>query len=369
MRRTEPPARRLDTEPHKEATLATRIVQVGMGLWGLIWGGVIRRLEAQEDVELAACVDTHSAALAQAQSRLGIPAERCFTSLEAALQAVEAEAVLVTTALPAHVPVALAALQAGKHVLLEKPFAPTLAEARRVVETAAACGRVLMISQNYRFFPAVRTVAALVREGTLGKVGAVSIDFRRNANTFPREGHRHYTIQQPLLMDMAIHHFDLLRMVLGQEPRQVFCHAWNPPWSNFRDPAAAVATITFDGGTVVSYRGSWVSPAPKTPWAGMWRMEFEGGEVLWTSRGDISSRASSDRVTVRLLGKPARRVELPTLPYIDQAGSLMAFVEAIRTGKEPESSGRENLGSVALMNTAVESATSGLPLFVPSVTE
>ena len=122
-----------------------------------------------------------------------------------------------------------------------------------------------MISQNYRFFPAVQAVRDLLRSGSLGEVGAVSVDFRRNANGAAREGNRHYTLHQPLLADMSIHHFDLMRVMLGQEPVEVVCHAWNPPWSNFEEPAAAFATITFDGGAVVSYRGSWVSPGPKTP--------------------------------------------------------------------------------------------------------
>ena len=63
-------------------------------------------------------------------------ADSYFTSLAAAIEAVDAEAVLVTANLPGHVPLALEALRAGKHVLLEKPFAPSLDEARKVVELA-----------------------------------------------------------------------------------------------------------------------------------------------------------------------------------------------------------------------------------------
>jgi predicted dehydrogenase len=342
--------------------LAIRLIQIGMGGWGLLWGATLRR---STDVELAACVDMDPAALARAREKLELAPERCFSSLDRAFAEVECDAVLVTTALPAHVPVALAALEAGKHVLLEKPFAPTLAEARRVVDAAEERGRVLMISQNYRFYPAVRTVTALVREGTLGAVGSVQIDFRRYANSAPAEGNRHYALRQPLLLDMAIHHFDLMRMVLGQEPQQVNCHAWNPPWSKFADPAAATATITFDGGAVVSYRGSWVSPAPQTYWAGEWRMECERGEISWTSRDN--SGTTGERVTVRPLGKAARRVKLPELPAIDQAGSLIAFAQAIRDGQQPESAGHTNLGSLALALATIESATAGLPVFVPAV--
>ncbi len=335
-----------------------RIIQVGMGGWGRDWA---KRIVGPDDaVTLSACVDADAAALDLARQELDLPADHTFASLSAALAACEADAVLITASLPGHVPVALEALRAGKHVLLEKPFAPSVAEARQVVELAAARDRVLVISQNYRFFPAVQAVRDLIREGSLGAVGTVAIDFRYYANGAPREGNRHYALFHPLLADMSIHHFDLMRAVLGQEPVEVACYAWNPPWSNFADPAAAVATIRFDGGAVVSYRGSWVSPGPPTPWAGEWRIECAGGVITWTSRDNHGAKV--DRVTVRPLGKRARRLSLPALPQIDRAGSLRAFTRAITTGEPPENTGRDNLGSLALMYTAIAAATEGTPI-------
>jgi predicted dehydrogenase len=335
-----------------------RMIQVGMGGWGRDWARNI--LLPDDAVALLACVDADEATLDLARRELKLPADGCFTSLGAALAATEAEAVLITANLPGHVPLATEALQAGKHVLLEKPFAPSIAEARQVVDLAAERGRVLMISQNYRFFPAVQAVRDLLRAGSLGAVGEVSIDFRRYANGAPREGHRHYTLHHPLLADMAIHHFDLMRAVLDQEPVDIACRAWNPPWSNFEQPAAAVATINFDGGTLVSYRGSWVSPGPQTAWAGEWRVECAGGEIAWTSRDNRG--AGVDRVTVRPLGGRPRRLELPPLPHIDRAGSLHTFMRAIATGEPPESSGRDNLGSLTLMHRSIDAATTGMRL-------
>ncbi len=340
-----------------------RIIQAGMGGWGRDWANHVLRPE--DNVTLVACVDAGPRSLALAREQLNLSEDRCFDSLGRALESVEAEAVLVTANLGGHVPLALEALRAGKHVLLEKPFTPSVGEGRQVVEVAAERERVLMISQNYRFFPAVQGVRELVRSGSLGEVGAVSIDFRRYANSAAREGHRHYVLQQPLLADMAIHHFDLMRYVLGQEPVEVVCHAWNPAWSNFDEPAAAFATIMFDGGAVVSYRGSWVSPGPQTAWAGEWRMEYAGGEVAWTSRDNLG--ASVDRVTVKPLGKRARRLELDMDMPIDRTGSLRAFARAVATGEVPESSGRDNLGSIALMYAAIEAATTGMPVHLGQV--
>jgi predicted dehydrogenase len=334
-----------------------RLIQVGMGGWGRDWARGV--LPGCADIERVACVDLHAPTLLEVQREFDVPAAICFTSLQSALAAVDADAVLITAALPGHVPAALEALQTGKHVLLEKPFAPSVAEAREVVAAAERADRVLMISQNYRYYPAVRAVADLIRQQTLGPISSVSLDFRKYANTQPRGDNRHYEITHPLLLDMAIHHFDLLRLVLGQEPTSVFCHAWNPPWSNFRDPAAAVASIQFDGGAVVEYRGNWVSTAPATPWAGEWRIECEGGEIRWSSRADFTLDA--DVVTIHPRGKRARRLPLPTPECWDRAGALIAFVEAIRSGVEPETSGRRNLATLALTFAAIASAESGQP--------
>lgn len=335
-----------------------RLIQVGLGGWGQDWNRNI--LQPSNDVQLVGYVDMDSAALASAQERLGLDVHACFSTIAAALAAVEADAVLVTAALGAHVPVAQAALEAGKHVLVEKPFAPTLAEAQQLVALAAERGLALMVSQNYRFYPAVRAAAALVREGTLGLVDLVAIDFRRFANANVSMGNRHYTLTQPLLMDMAIHHFDMMRFVLGQEPQQVNCQAWNPPWSQFRDPAEAAATITFDGGAVVSYRGSWLSTGTPTPWAGAWRIECQHGEIAFTSRADRG--LGDDKLVVRSSGrKTAKPAALPDMPLHDRAGSLAEFASAIREQREPASSGRDNLGSLALMLTAIASAEAGTP--------
>ena len=328
-----------------------------MGGWGRSWAKVLA--QNPELAQVVACVDMQPEMLLQLQQDVGVQEGVCYLTLEAALAATEADAVLVTTPVGAHAPVALAALDAGKHVLVEKPFAPSLPEARAVVDAAAACGKVLMVSQNYRFYPAAEAAAALVREGSLGPVSGASVQFRRYANTQPRETHRHYHIRHPLLLDMSIHHFDLMRYVLRQEPVAVTCYAWNPPWSNFTEPAAAVATIRFDGGAVVDYRGSWVSTGPQTAWDGEWQIECEGGIIEWTGRDNDSLKA--DAVTVRPRGKRARRVRLPDVPHWDRAGSLAAFAEAIQTGAEPITSGRDNLNSLALMFGAIAAAETGAP--------
>jgi predicted dehydrogenase len=340
--------------------VSLRILQVGLGGWGRNWA--VNVLKVARDARLVGAVDASQEALAAFRKEVTLPDAACFTTLDAALEAVESDAILITASLPGHVPLTTTALRAGKHVLLEKPFAPTLDEAVSLVRLAEERRRVLMISQNYRFYPAVRAVQKLVRESALGKIGTVSLDFRRYANRAPVETNRHYHIVHPLLMDMSIHHFDLMRAVLLQEPAIVMCQAFNSPWSRFRDPATAFATIEFDGGTVVSYRGSWTSTGPETHWSGDWRMEGELGELTWTSRS--GKPESGDRVSMTLLGETEKQLKLPKMDQVDRAQTLVAFGEAIRNESPPESSGRDNLGSLALMQSMIDSANSGKPVRV-----
>src|SRR5712664_2820559 len=112
--------------------------------------------------------------------------------------------------------------------------------ARQLVELAAAKRKVLMVCQNYRFFPAARKVAQLVHEARLGKLHEVSIDFRRYSPGIGKGRSRHHSEDQPLLVDMSIHHFDLLRLILDREPERIYCETWNPQWSGFSGPSAAV---------------------------------------------------------------------------------------------------------------------------------
>jgi predicted dehydrogenase len=347
------------TETHP-GRRALRLLQVGMGSWGRDWAW--RVIPGVKTVKLVGCVDLDPEALALARAEAAIPAERCFTSIDVALQATRPDAVLVTTLLPGHIPVARAALRAGKHVLVEKPFARHVADARKLVQFAAERDLVLMVSQNYRFFPAVRKVARLMRGASLGELGQVSIDFRRNSPIGPNGPTSHHAYDEPLLVDMSIHHFDLLRFILGKEAKSVSCYSWNTEWSGFSGPPAAVASIIFDGGFVVSYRGSWISTGPGTPWTGEWRMEFERGEILWSSRGEDSSPAELV-VVQRRRGAP---VSLATraMKRIDRWATLAEFADAVRNHREPQSSGRENLGSLALMSAAVESATRRRPVSV-----
>ncbi|MDK1389820.1 Gfo/Idh/MocA family oxidoreductase [Sinorhizobium sp. 8-89] len=340
--------------------MPVRIIQVGLGRWGIDWAQTI--IPRVPEVVAVGWVEPNLEVLERVRSRLGARPNQCFATLDAALSHIDADAVLITANVAAHASLVALALETGKHVLVEKPFVSNILEAQHLVDLADRYHLVLMVSQNFRFFPAAITAARLVRERAIGPVGAVHVEFRRFVNYMPAdEAYGHYALRQPLLEELSIHHFDLMRMVLGQEPRQVYCTAWQPPGSCFQESPAATATIIFDQGTVVSYRGNWLSPGEETPYGGVWHVECAEGEILWTCRGDRDLTLNGDRVVIRRRGRPVVQVDLPKMPSFGRRESLATFAHTVETGivKPYASLGRDNIGSLVLMQAAIASATTG----------
>ncbi len=339
--------------------MSVKLIQVGMGGWGRSWARDV--VPTVPEIEPVAYVEVDEAARAEAQSSLSSSPARFFTTLSDALAAVEADAVLVTTPVGGHVPVGLEAVAAGKHVMVEKPLASSAVEGRQLVDAAAAQGVVAMVSQNYRFFPAPRKAAELIHNRTLGRPQFVAIEFRRN---LAPNNTNHHKLKNPLLVDMAIHHFDLLRVILQDEPTELYCRTWNPADSPYEDMPSAAAVIRFAGGTMVAYQGSWVSTGKPTYWAGEWRMECDEGQISWTSRAGGPTGARRDRLSVKPTGKRARRIPLPERSLSGRAASLQAFAQAVTTDEPPAiaSTAADNLGSIAFMEAMLESARTGQPV-------
>jgi predicted dehydrogenase len=335
--------------------MTLRLVQIGLGGWGRNWVEEVTR--DTPGVEPVAWVDLDPATRERVVVDLGLPEERVFGPLEQALERVAADAALVVVPLAAHAAVARAALEAGLHVLVEKPFTETLEEARALECLARERKRVLMVSQNYRWFPAPVLARRLLHDGALGHLIACYLDFHFYFGT----GYRYFFLEEPLLSDMAIHHFDTLRFVLDDEPVEVSCHSWAEPGTPFAGPAAAVATLRFANGTIVSYRGSWLTRGPATPYGGHWRLDGTRGSLEFTFRGAFEEREKLDRVTLHRPGEPPETMRLPAMPCKDRKGALDAFARWIRDGIPPEgtSTATDNLRSLAAMFAAIRSARQG----------
>ena len=211
-------------------------------------------MAAAPGVELVAVVDPDPA-------RRYVEATPGYGVLEEALESVECDAVLVTSPPGTHHVVARAALEAGRHVLCEKPLATTLQDAFDLVETADRAERILMVSQNYRYNAPFRAMQRLVMGGELGELASIKISCRRDtrAQFFPDDFR--YSMRHPYVLDMSIHHFDLIRAATGRDVQSVYARSWRVPDSEFVHDPAVAALLDLEGGVPVIYQGDWATSA------------------------------------------------------------------------------------------------------------
>jgi predicted dehydrogenase len=111
----------------------------------------------------------------------------------------------------------------------------------------------------------------------------------------------------------------------------------------------------------VSYRGSWLTRGPATPYGGHWRLDGTRGTIELTYRGAFAEREKADRLILHRPGAPAEAAALPEMPCKDRMGALDAFARWIREGEPPAeaSTAADNLQSLALMFAAIRSARQG----------
>ena len=188
-----------------------RLVQVGLGGWGWSWMQIVK---SAPDWELAAVVDIDEARLRNAADRYGLGEKQLHRSLDSVASTGGLDACLVVVPPKAHAQVTIAAARHGLHCLVEKPLADSIPAAVAMIEAAREANIRLMVNQNYRFRRAARTVRKLVSEGAVGDVGSVNIQFPRPPISVAASA----KMDHPLILDMAIHHFDQLRGTVGFEP-------------------------------------------------------------------------------------------------------------------------------------------------------
>jgi len=172
------------------------------------------------------------------------------TDWQALIERDDLHVISVATPDHLHPEMSIAALRAGKHVLCEKPMAPTLVEAREMVRAVEETGKKLMVNNVLRFYPRFQRVKQLVDDGTLGHIYAAEGDYLHNTVELIRHGwrgpHRH-----SVMTGGGVHLIDLLLWIVG-DVAEVFCYssrgALTPEESH--SPDCMLAVLRFENGCV-----------------------------------------------------------------------------------------------------------------------
>jgi predicted dehydrogenase len=324
-----------------------RLIQCGAGGFGDHWLKGITL--ASPDFELVALVDIDAANLDLASANHNIPRHRLFTSIEDALDQVTADAVLSVTPPAVHASHARIAFDRGLHFMTEKPIADTLEHAQQMVARARAAGRQFVVSQNYRFRAPIHALTRALANNTVGALGHGHMDFYIPADF---TGTFRETMEDVLIMDMAVHHFDLIRYVTGLNVARVHAHSFRPEWSWYRHNSAAKVLLELERNIPFTYSGDWSGHGRCSSWDGIWRLQCADGSLHLD--GDQQVRAAR---CGRWNENPSEEV-VPSIPIplTGQAATLHSFAQAIRTGIPSSISGEDNLQTFAAVCAAVISS-------------
>jgi predicted dehydrogenase len=317
-----------------------RLIHVGAGLMGRAWLNVIGQ---STDVQLVGIADLDLEAAQRAAADAGFADVELTTSLAELLDRVAADAVINVTIPEAHAEVSTTALLNGLAVLCEKPVAHSTSAALSMVAAAEVSGRLLMVSQSRRYWRNLDALRSQIAQ--LGRLGLVECSFFKA----PHFGGFREQIPFPLLVDMAIHQFDLARDLIGGEPVWITCESFNPAWSWYAGDAAADVHAEFADGTRFAFAGSWCSPGLETSWNGSWRISGSGGTALWDGDQEPVAQTADGEPITGAAGSGPEEI----------AGSLAEFVAALRDGRVPSGEVHSNVMSLAMVEGAVRSAQTG----------
>ena len=220
---------------------AANIALVGCGLWGR---NIARNLH--ELGSLAAVADNDETRAAAFGEEFGRP----VVPVDDALRSDAHDGVAVATNPPSHAELAIAALQAGKGVFVEKPLAMTVAEAGAIADAAAGAGRPVMVGHLVRHHPVFRHLLAMVEDGAIGKLGHIRAV--RVAPGRVKDG-------ESALLDLCPHDLSLVAALTGHaEPAGVSCHAASHVTDGVDD--IVQAGLVFGDGVTATIEANWYNP-------------------------------------------------------------------------------------------------------------
>ncbi|HEV3261789.1 MAG TPA: Gfo/Idh/MocA family oxidoreductase, partial [Gemmataceae bacterium] len=222
----------------------TAIGMIGAGNWGSNW---IRTLATMPDVELRWCCDLNEASLDQVRRQF--PHVQTTTRADDVLADKAVEGVVIATIAPTHFDVARRAIEAGKHVMVEKPMTLTTADAAALTALARLRGRVLMVGHLLEYHPAVLYIKDMIDSGELGEVYYLYSQ-RLNLGTVRTDENSWWSL--------APHDISVACRLLTGCPLSVQCRGQDVVQPGIAD--VVFATLEFPAGRIAHVHVSWLDP-------------------------------------------------------------------------------------------------------------
>lgn len=320
-----------------------KVAVIGVGSMGRNHARVYSELG---DVELVGVADANPAAAEAIGAKYGVPAFADYRDLLAKAQP-EAVTIAVPTAL--HEEVAVAVLEAGAHLLVEKPIAATLEEGQRLIALAAEKQRTLMIGHIVRFNPALQALKQKLDAGELGRIFQIVC---RRAGPFPAR-----IRDVGVVVDLAPHDLDVMRFLTGSEPTRIYAEIERNVHTDHED--LLMGLLRFESGVIGQLEINWLTPTKMREVLvlgerGMFRYDdltqdlyfYENAETegdLWGALQAIKGVSEGRMVRYAIQRQEPLKLE------------LQAFVNAVRQNQPAPVGGEDGLQALRLALLLIES--------------
>ena len=326
---------------------------IGCGYWG---PNLIRNFAESEAAELRWICDGDPRRLEKVSRRY--PSARAARDYEELINDPALDAVVVATPVATHYPFARRALEAGKHVLVEKPLTASAREAEELIRLAALSGLVLMVDHTFIYTGAVRKIKELVETGEVGDLLYFD-SVRINLGLFQHDVN--------VVWDLAPHDLAIMDYVVGRRPVALTatgsCHI-QPGIENI-----AYVQLRFDDSLIANFHFNWLSPVKirRTLIAGSRRMivydDIEPTEKVRVYDSGVTRHEREPDVEETYKTLVSYRTGDVWVPKLDSTEALRyvaaEFLDAVRTGRPSVADGAAGLRVVRLLEAAQESIGDG----------
>jgi predicted dehydrogenase len=321
---------------------------IGYGYWG---PNLVRNFMELPDAEVKMVSDFRAELLAKAQARY--PTIQVTTNCQDIFNNPEIHAVAIATPVSSHFDLALAALQAGKHVMVEKPMAVSSEQGQKLIDEAERRQLILMVDHTFVYTGAVRKMRDLVVNRTIGDIYYYD-SVRVNLGLFQHDVN--------VIWDLAVHDLSIMDYVLPSQPYAVSATGMSHVPGKVEN--LAYLTLFFEDNLMAHINVNWLAPVKvrRTMIGGSQRMivydDLEPSEKIkvYDKGITLNGNANDESMYQMLIGYRAGDMWAPHLEVTEALRLEGAhFVDCIRTGDRPITDGHAGLRVLRILEAATES--------------
>jgi predicted dehydrogenase len=333
-----------------------KMIQVGCGGFGSLWCSTFLPANVKDGlIEVVAAVDINPEALKIAKQHLGLNDSQCYTDMKKAFDENKADFCTIVVPPAFHEKVVDLALSHNMHILSEKPIADTMEGSLRIANKIKQSGKKMGITMSHRFAQDKTTLRQILRKGEYGKLDYIVCRFTCNCRKFGSWGKFRHEMKDPLLVEGSVHHLDIIADLTDSKCDTIYAKTWNPKWGEYAGDSQGLVTMSMQNNTKAFYEGAKSNAKSLNCWCGEYfRAECEGATIILDFL----------KIVVLLEGKEPKEIPFLQQPKWMNTWLIEKYVKWLDGGEPMETNVEDNLQSVALVFSAIESSETGKPVKV-----